>query len=320
MRKWLLLILTSVVLFTLAACSTDEPGEIEGSSGAENAGEEQGTVDSGESFKIGFSVSTQNNPFFVDLREGAEEAAEANGLEIVVADAQDDPTKQISDIEDLLQQNIDILLVNPTDDEAVVAGIEAANAAGIPVMTVDRSANGGEVVAHIASDNIAGGEIAGEFLAEALGDAGGKIVELEGIPGVLATTERGEGFHNMIDEIDAIEVVAKQTANFDRIEGLNVMETILQNHQDIVAVFAHNDEMALGAVEALEAQDMLDDVVVVGFDATDDARAAVEDGRMQATIAQQPRLISEGAIETAIKIIAGESVEDFIPVDLELIK
>lgn len=319
MRKWLLLILASIVIFGLAACSTDEPGSTE-ESDTENTEEEQATSDSGEGFKIGLSVSTQNNPFFVDLREGAEEAAEANGLEIVVADAQDDPSKQINDIEDLLQQDIDILLVNPTDDEAVVAGIEAANAADIPVITVDRSANGGEIVAHIASDNVAGGEMAGEHLAEALGDEGGKIVELEGIPGVLATTERGEGFHNVIDEIDSIEVVAKQTANFDRTEGLNVMENILQNHQDIVAVFAHNDEMALGAVEALEAQGMLDDVVVVGFDATDDARAAVDEGRMEATIAQQPRLISERAIETAIKVVAGESVEDFIPVDLELVK
>lgn len=319
MRKWVLLILASIVIFGLAACSTDEPGSTE-ESDTENTEEEQATSDSGEGFKIGLSVSTQNNPFFVDLREGAEEAAEANGLEIVVADAQDDPSKQINDIEDLLQQDIDILLVNPTDDEAVVAGIEAANAADIPVITVDRSANGGEIVAHIASDNVAGGEMAGEHLAEALGDEGGKIVELEGIPGVLATTERGEGFHNVIDEIDSIEVVAKQTANFDRTEGLNVMENILQNHQDIVAVFAHNDEMALGAVEALEAQGMLDDVVVVGFDATDDARAAVDEGRMEATIAQQPRLISERAIETAIKVVAGESVEDFIPVDLELVK
>lgn len=326
MRKWLLLILASVVIFGFAACSTDDPsssddtGSTEDTSEVDNTQDEQAATDSEEGFKVGLSVSTQNNPFFVDLREGAEGAASANGLELVVADAQDDPSKQINDIEDLLQQDIDILLVNPTDDEAVVAGIEAANAAGIPVITVDRSANGGEIVSHIASDNVAGGEMAGEFLAEALGDEGGKIVELEGIPGVLATTERGEGFHNVIDAIDTIEVVAKQTANFDRTEGLNVMENILQNHQDIVAVFAHNDEMALGAIEALEAQGMLDDVVVVGFDATDDARAAVEEGRMQATVAQQPRLISEKAIETAIKVINGESVEDFIPVDLELVK
>ncbi|MEI3611841.1 D-ribose ABC transporter substrate-binding protein [Pseudogracilibacillus sp. SO30301A] len=320
MKKWLVSILAIVFIFALAACSTDQPGSDEKSDDADKTEEKQTTGDDAESFKIGFSISTQNNPFFIDLGEGAEEAAEANGLDIVVADAQDDPSKQISDIEDLIQQDIDILLVNPTDDEAVVAGIESANDAGIPVITVDRSANGGDVVTHIASDNIAGGEMAGAFIQELLGDGGGKMVELEGIPGVLATTERGEGFHNIIDGVDSIEVVANQTANFDRTEGLSVMENILQNHQDIVAVFAHNDEMALGAVEALEAQGMLDDVIVVGFDATDDARAAVEDGRMEATVAQQPKLISEKAVEAAIEVVAGNPVEDFIPVELELIK
>lgn len=320
MRKWLVSILALVFIFALAACSTDQPGSDKESNDAADTEEEQATGDEAEAFKIGFSISTQNNPFFIDLGEGAEEAAAAHGLDIVIADAQDDTSKQINDIEDLIQQDIDILLVNPTDDEAVVAGIEAANDAGIPVITVDRSANGGEVVTHIASDNVAGGEMAGVFISETLGDEGGKMVELEGIPGVLATTERGEGFHNIIDGIDSIEVVAKQTANFDRTEGLSVMENILQNHQDIVAVFAHNDEMALGAIEALEAQGMLDDVVVVGFDATEDARAAVEEGRMQATVAQQPKLISEKAVEAAIEVVAGNPVEDFIPVDLELIK
>ncbi len=320
MRKWLVSILAFVFIFALAACSTDQPGsssDKESDEGSETQEEAKG--DGAEGTKIGFSISTLNNPFFVDLRDGAEEAAEANGIDIVIADAQDDSSKQINDIEDLLQQDIDILLVNPTDDEAVVAGIEAANDAGIPVITIDRSAAGGDVEAHIASDNVAGGEMAGVFISDALGDEGGKMVELEGIPGVLATTERGEGFHNIIDGVDSIEVVANQTANFDRTEGLSVMENILQNHNDIVAVFAHNDEMALGAVEALEAQGMLDDVIVVGFDATDDARAAVEEGRMQATVAQQPKLISEQAIEVVMEVAAGNPVEDFIPVDLELI-
>ncbi|HLQ73889.1 MAG TPA: D-ribose ABC transporter substrate-binding protein [Bacillota bacterium] len=317
MRKWLLTILAALFVVALAACSTDQPGS-DSDSDADGADDEQS--EAGEDFKIGFSISTLNNPFFVDLRDGAEEAAEENGLDIVVSDAQDDSSKQINDIEDLVQQDIDLLLVNPTDDEAVVAGIESANDAGIPVITIDRSANGGEVVAHIASDNAAGGEMAGEFISEQLGEDGGKMVELEGIPGVLATRDRGEGFHNIVDELDEIEVVANQTANFDRTEGLSVMENILQNHKDIVAVFAHNDEMALGAVEALEAEGILDDVVVVGFDATDDARDAVEDGRMGATVAQQPKLISEEAIKVAIEVMEGNDVDDFIPVDLELIK
>lgn len=318
MKKGLISFLALVLIVVLAACSTDQPGSDSDKEDKEDS--DDATTEEAGDMKVGLSISTLNNPFFVDLRDGAEAVAELEGIDIVVADAQDDSSKQINDIEDLLQQDIDVLLVNPTDDEAVVAGIEAANNAGIPVITVDRIAAGGEVVAHIASDNVAGGEMAGEYISELLGDEGGKMIELEGIPGVAATTERGEGYHNIVDALDEIEIVASQTANFDRTEGLSVMENLLQGNNDIKAVFAHNDEMALGAVEALESQGMLDDVIVVGFDATDDARAAVEEGRMEATVAQQPQLISEAAIQAAIELNNGEDIEDFIPVKLELIK
>lgn len=267
---------------------------------------------------IGLSISTLNNPFFVTLKEGAEKAAKEANATLTVVDAQNDSAKQANDIEDLIQQGVDVILVNPTDSSAVTSAIESANKANIPVITVDRSADGGEVVAHIASDNVAGGKMAGEFIVEALKD-GGNIVELEGIPGSSAARERGEGFHQVIDKASNIKVVAKQAADFDRAKGLSVMENILQSQKDIKAVFAHNDEMALGALEALEAHGMKD-VIVVGFDATDDAVKAVKEGKMSATIAQKPALIGENAVKTALKVIKGETVEKFIPVPLELVK
>jgi len=268
--------------------------------------------------KIGLSISTLNNPFFVTLKEGAEKAAKEANATLTVVDAQNDSAKQANDIEDLIQQGVDVILVNPTDSSAVTSAIESANKANIPVITVDRSADGGEVVAHIASDNVAGGKMAGEFIVEALKD-GGNIVELEGIPGSSAARERGEGFHQVIDKASNIKVVAKQAADFDRAKGLSVMENILQSQKDIKAVFAHNDEMALGALEALEAHGMKD-VIVVGFDATDDAVKAVKEGKMAATIAQKPALIGENAVKTALKVVKGETVEKFIPVPLELVK
>lgn len=304
--------LFALLLIFATACSTEQPGS---SSDSNDGGE---SADDGKT-KIGLSISTLNNPFFVSLRDGAEAAAEEAGYEIVTADAQNDPAKQVNDIEDLLQQNIDVLLVNPADSAAVVSAIESANGKDVPVITVDRSAEGGEVVSHIASDNVAGGEMAGKFMAEQLSDEG-KVVELEGIPGASATRERGKGFHNIVDGKDAIEVVAKQSANFDRSEGLTVMENILQSTDNIDAVFAHNDEMALGAVQALESNNMLEDVIVVGFDATDDARAAVSEGRMDATIAQQPELIGEEAIDAAGKVGNGEEIKESIPVELQLVK
>ncbi|SHH90289.1 ribose ABC transporter substrate-binding protein RbsB [Virgibacillus chiguensis] len=309
MAKWSkVLMFVVVIVFILGACSTNAPGSEEDNDKEAN----------NDKVKVGLSISTLNNPFFVTLRDGAESAAEEAGFEIVTSDAQNDPSTQLSDIEDLIQQDIDVLLVNPVDSEAVVTAVESANQADIPVITVDRSSEGGEIVTHIASDNVAGGEIAGEFIAEQLGEEG-KIVELEGISGSSAARERGEGFHNIMDELDGMEIVAKQTADFDRTKGLSVMENIIQGTKDIDALFAHNDEMALGAIEALESQNMLEDVIVVGFDATEDAVAAVNEGRMLATVAQQPKLIGEKAIDAAGKIVEDEALEEFIPVELELV-
>ncbi|ARI75637.1 ribose ABC transporter substrate-binding protein RbsB [Halobacillus mangrovi] len=313
MMKWMKAFGILVFVLFIAACSTDAPGSSSSDGGGDS---EEASGD--DTTKIGLSISTLNNPFFVSLKDGAEAAAKDAGFEITTVDAQNDPATQVSDIEDLLQQDIDVLLVNPTDSAAIVSAIESANQADVPVITVDRTADGGEVVTHIASDNVAGGEMAGEFIAEQLGDEG-KVVELEGIPGASATRERGEGFHNIVDSKDGIEIVANQSANFDRSEGLTVMENILQSTDSIDAVFAHNDEMALGAVQALESKNMLEDVIVVGFDATDDARTAVSEGRMDATVAQQPELIGEEAISAAGKVAKDESVEDFIPVELQLV-
>ncbi|SFF64917.1 ribose transport system substrate-binding protein [Halobacillus alkaliphilus] len=314
MKNWMKLFGLFALLLLVVACSTEQPGsssdDSEGDSGDSGSGD--------DTTKIGLSISTLNNPFFVSLRDGAEAAAEDAGYEITTADAQNDAATQVSDIEDLLQQDIDVLLVNPADSSAVVSAIESANDSGVPVITVDRTADGGEVVTHIASDNVAGGEMAGEFIAEQLSEEG-QVVELEGIPGASATRERGEGFHNVVDSMDGIEIVANQSANFDRSEGLTVMENILQSTDSLDAVFAHNDEMALGAVQALEANNMLGDVTVVGFDATDDARAAVSEGRMDATVAQQPELIGQNAIDAAGKVAKDEQVEEFIPVELQLV-
>lgn len=292
----------------LAACSLESPGSSDEGSGEDT--EQEGSK------RIGFSISTLNNPFFVTLSEGAEAKAEELDMEITVVDAQDDPAKQASDIEDLIQQNVDVILINPTDSAAIAPAIESANNAGIPVVTVDRSADGGEVVTHIASDNVEGGKLAGEFIVEELGGAG-NVVELEGISGSSAARERGEGFNSAIDESD-VEVVATQTANFDRAEGLSVMENIIQSGVEFDAVFAHNDEMALGAQVALEAVGM-SDVMVVGFDATADAVAAVENGKLAATVAQKPDQIGMNSVEVAQQIVSGEDVEEFVPVELELI-
>ncbi|GAB4573864.1 MAG: ribose ABC transporter substrate-binding protein RbsB [Anaerolineae bacterium] len=236
----------------------------------------------------------------------------------MVVDSQDDPATEAANMEDLIAQGVDAILVNPTDADAIVPSILAANEAGIPVFTIDRGAAGGEVVSHIASDNVAGGRLAGEFLCNALGGEG-KVVELEGIAGTSAARDRGAGFNAYLEEeCPGLEVVARQTANFNRAEGLSVFENILQAEAEIDGVFAHNDEMILGAIEAAAAAGR-EGIVFVGFDAVDDAVAAVEAGTLAATIAQQPALMGELGVMTAAAYLGGEEVADYIPVSLSLV-
>lgn len=303
-----ILLLASFVL--LAACSM-------GTSTDTNTNKGKNNQAAGGKVTIGMAISTLNNPFFVTLKEGAEKAAKAAGAELIVVDAQDDTAKQISGIEDLIQKKVSVILINPTDSDAVVSAVESANKAGIPVITVDRAANGGTVVTHIASDNVKGGQMAGDYILKAIGGKG-NIVELQGKAGTSAARDRGEGFHKAVDGKEGVKVVASQPADFDRALGLSVMENILQSNNDIQAVFAHNDEMALGALQAIEAAGKKG-IIVVGFDATADAVSAVNAGTMSATVAQKPDLIGQQAVETAVKVAGGEKVPNAIPVELELV-
>lgn len=272
-----------------------------------------------EKKKIGMIVSTLNNPFFVSMKEGAEKKAKDLGYTIVVLDSQNDPSKERSNVEDLIQQGVGAIIINPTDSDAVKNSISVANDKKVPVITVDRKSNGGDVVSHIASDNIKGGSMAAEFIMESVkGKEKIKVIELQGLPGASATRDRGEGFHKVVDGKANVEVVASQPADFDRQKGLSVMENLIQAKPDFDAVFAHNDEMALGAVKALKAANK--NVIVVGFDGNPDAEKAVKDGEMTATIAQQPVLMGELAVTQAEKVLKGEKVDANIPAELKLLK
>ena len=267
---------------------------------------------------VGLSLSTLNNPFFVEVRDGAQRAADELGLELIVTDAQDSVSAQISNIEDLLQSGVAVLIVNATDSDAVVPAVMEANNRNVPVIAVDRGVNGGTLAYFIASDNLAGGRLAGEYICEQLGGSG-NVVELEGIPGASAARERGQGFNEAADACEGLEVVARQTANFNRAEGLTVMENILVAQPEIDAVFAHNDEMALGALQAIQASGR--DIMVVGFDATDDAVDAVNACTMAATVAQQPSMLGDEAVRAAAEIIANGAPAETqnVAVSLQLI-
>lgn len=267
---------------------------------------------------VGLALSTLNNPFFVDLRDGAQAEAGTARVALTVLDAQNDPAKQTSEIEDLIAKKVGVVIINPTDSDAIVPTVKKLNAAKIPVVTVDRAANGGVVAAHIASDNVAGGRIAADYVAKRL-HGKGNVVMLEGIAGSSAARDRGRGFREGIARYPGIKLVASQTADFDRAKGLSVMENILQAQKKIDAVFAQNDEMALGAVQAIEAAHRQKEEFVVGFDAIADALKAIKEGKMAATVAQQPKVMGRLAVQAAATILKGGKVAKFTPVPLKLI-
>jgi ribose transport system substrate-binding protein len=304
MKKIVSLLLVSTIIIVLSACSMDPPEWAK-------PGKKKDLKD----VKIGLSVSTLDNPFFVSLKDGVIKQAKKKGMKVITVDAQNDTAKQINDIEDLIQQGVDVLLVNPTDSAAVSSAVQSANHIGIPVITLDRSADKGKVASLVASDNITGGKMAANFIISRVGKQA-KVVELQGTPGASASRERGQGFHAIADK--QLDVVAKQTANFDRTQGLNVMENLLQGQKDIKAVFAQNDEMALGAIEAIKSTGK--NIVVVGFDGNDDALKAVKEGRLTATVAQQPLLIGKDAVDAASDVIKGKKVKSRIAVPLKLVK
>lgn len=302
----------ALTLLVLVGCS------IEGQEKAEEASTEKApaneTANSDKNFTVGVSISTLNNPFFISLKDGIEAEAKEKGLEVVIVDAQNDSSTQSNQLEDLITQGVDLIIINPVDSTAVSPSVLSANEANIPVICVDRGSDEGEIVSFIASDNVEGGKMAGNYILENIGE-NDKIAQLEGVPGASSTRERGEGFIQAIE--GKIELTASQTANFDRAEGLTVMENMIQAEPDIKAVFCQNDEMALGAAEALSGKD--NDIIIVGFDGNEDAIEAVKNGSLSATVAQKPEEMGKIALETASKYLHGEEVDEKISSPLELI-
>ena len=274
----------------------------------------RGGGDSASGTKIVLAVSTLNNPFFVELRDGAQAAATAAGLQLNIVDAQNDSATQANQLATAASSGAKLVIVNPVDSDAAGSAVKALNTSNIPVIAVDRTVNGATVASLVASDNVAGGKQAAIELATAMGEKG-SVIDLQGVSGTSASRDRGAGFEEGMKAYPNITVVAKQTANFDRATALDVTTNLLQAHPEVTGVFAENDEMALGAVQALGSRAGTD-VKVVAFDGTTDGLAAITAGTLAATIAQQPAELGKLAIELAVKTLAGDKVDATVPVEV----
>jgi ribose transport system permease protein len=267
--------------------------------------------------RMGLSLSTLNNPFFVQIRAGAQAEAKKLGVDLTVTDAQNDASQQANQLQNFTSSGLGAIIVNPVDSDAASNSVKAADKAGIPVVAVDRGVNKADVDALVASDNVAGGELAAKTIAEKLGGKG-KIVVLQGQAGTSAARERAQGFANGLKAYPGIQVLAQQPADFDRTKGLDVMANLLQAHPDVQGVIAANDEMALGAVKALGSK-AGKSVQVVGFDGTPDGLTAVKDGTLYASVAQQPSQLGRIAVDNALKAVQGKKVEPTVKVPVKVV-
>jgi ribose transport system substrate-binding protein/ribose transport system permease protein len=258
-------------------------------------------------------VSTLNNPFFVELQQGAQEMADQLGAKLTVVDAQNDATNQVNQVQTLVTQGVKAIILNPVDSKQSGPAAKAAETANIPLISVDRAVEG-KVAAEVASNNVSGGSLAAIELGRA---TSGEVAHLKGIPGASASRDRGQGFEQGLNSGN-IKVVASAVADFDRAKGLNETTNLLQGHPGIKGLFAENDEMALGAIKALGAR-AGKDVQVVGFDGTPDGLKAIQDGTLAATIAQQPKLLGSKAVEQAVHAAKGEPVQQVVDVEVKVI-
>ncbi|MET8879590.1 ABC transporter permease/substrate-binding protein [Streptomyces rubiginosohelvolus] len=272
---------------------------------------------SGGTKKVGMSLSTLNNPFFVQMKEGAQAEAEKAGIDLTVTDAQNDASQQANQLQNFTSSGVSSIIVNPVDSDAVGPGVRSANKADIPVIAADRGVNKADTATLVASDNVAGGKLAADALADKLGGKG-SIVILQGTAGTSASRERGAGFAEGLKAYPDIKVVAKQPADFDRTKGLDVMTNLIQSHPGVTGVFAENDEMALGAVKAL-GNKAGKSVSVVGFDGTPDGLKAVEAGTLYASVAQQPAELGKIAVQNAVKAAKDEKVASTVKVPVKVV-
>ncbi|MEO3433650.1 ABC transporter substrate-binding protein [Inquilinus sp. CAU 1745] len=274
-----------------------------------------------DSYRVGFAQTESNNPWRIAETQSMRDVADECGWELVYTDAAGSAAKQVADVNSMIAQGVDAIFLAPREETPLIPAVMNAKEAGIPVFLIDRNVNqsvaqaGEDYVTFIGSDFIDQGRRAAEWLvAETGGEA--TIIELEGTTGSSPANDRKKGFDDVIAEHPGMEIVASQSGDFSRDQGREVMATLLQAHPDVTAVYAHNDEMAIGAIAALEAAGRTpgEDVTIVSIDGTRDALQAIIDGKLGATVQSSP-FFGPISCETMQRYAAGEEIEPWVKIE-----
>ena len=267
---------------------------------------------------VGVTLLTQTHAFYKALEAGIRNEAAAKGLDVVVVACENDPAKQASQIEDFVAQHVAAILAAPCDSDGIVPALAGPERAGIPVFTADIAAHGGKIVSHVASDNVQGGGLAADALAGFMGNKG-KVIIIDQ-PNLASVQERVKGFEDALKKYPGISIVAKPSGEGQRAKASQVMEDMLQAHPDVTGVFGINDDSALGALGVVTASGRKD-IVIVGYDATDEEQAAIKSGGpLKASVVQYPTKIGQPAVDLIADALAGKAVPTSVAVDVGIVK
>src|SRR5690606_1163709 len=325
MKKIITILLAVAIMATLlAACgqtSQKDPGQTTPPSTSTPGTTDPDTSSGGDTskpIKIGVSVADQSNPFYIEILDGMKSALR-DGDELIVMDAAFDPAKQITDIEDMIQQGVSVMLIDPVDSKGIQASLNACEAANIPVIAYNAPVeDSSKVVSTVASDNFMAGQLIGEELAKELNGTGKVVMLTYNVAQVCL--DRANGFKDAISKYPDIQIVAEQEIQPGVDTALPVMENMLQSYPDLTGVFALNDPSAIGCAAAVEAAKLLDKIKIVGVDGSEDGKKAILEGKLLASAAQHPIDIGAISIQTAYKVLEDPStVEKDIKVPVELV-
>jgi ribose transport system substrate-binding protein len=276
-----------------------------------------GTTEAPRRPLVGVTLLTLTHDFFKDLERGLREEANARGLDVTVTSCEMDPAKQASQFEDFIAQKVAAIVAAPCDSASIEGSLGAAKRAGIPVFTADIAARGGDVVSHVASDNVQGGRLAAQALVRFAGRTG-KVLIIDH-PVVASVQDRVQGFEQELAKHPGLEVVARPSSDGQRAKAMAIMEDMLQAHGDLTGIFGINDDSALGALSVLTAAGRKD-IVIIGYDASPPARQAIRDGGpLKADVVQYPEKIGRMTMEMVARHLAGETVPALVPVEVGLV-
>ena len=271
-----------------------------------------------EGLNIGATYYTLQTEFCMRMDNAAQKWAEENGVKYKSYDGNNDAATQLSQVETMIADGVDAIILNPQDADACSACVDAADEAGIPIIGVNTMVNNDKLTAYVGSQDVSAGEDIMKYMIDYMKKDAFNIVVIEGPMGQSAQLQRMEGIENVLKDYPDIQILAKNTANWSRSEAMTLMETWITTYgDDIDAVVSENDEMALGAREAIEAQNM--DIPCIGIDGITDAVAAVESGKMIASDFQNAEGQITGALETAVKCVNNEDYEKELWIPFEMI-